>query len=151
MAILYLSTVTVIMNDLIKKLNYKGQKRFAVLNADNEFIENLGKTLEGVQIDMEIDQRFPYEFILIFVKLVCEVELLAPKALHNLTTDGVLWFAYPKKTSKKYSSDIDRDHGWEVLLDRGFDRVRQVAVDNDWSALRFRNVRFIKSGNGRFS
>jgi hypothetical protein len=104
-----------------------------------------------VLVDAEIDQRFPYEFMLLFVELVSEVEALAPKALHNLTSDGILWFAYPKKTSKKYSSDIDRDHGWEVLLDRGFDKVRQVAIDDDWSALRFRNVRFIKSAQNRFS
>jgi hypothetical protein len=138
------------MDNLLIKLNYKGQKRIAALNAGDKFLMSLEKELEGVQIDQDIDQRFPYEFMIIFVRLVCEVELLAPKALHNLTSDGILWFAYPKKTSKKISSDIDRDHGWEVLIDRGFDKVRLVAVDEDWSALRFRNVRFIKSAQGRF-
>jgi hypothetical protein len=103
-----------------------------------------------VQVDTEIDQRYPYEFMLIFVKLVSEIDLLAPKALHNLISDGILWFAYPKKTSKEYFSDIDRDHGWEVLLDRGFDKVRQVAINDVWSALRFRNIRYIKSGRNRF-
>jgi hypothetical protein len=139
------------MSDLVKKLNYKGQQRIAVVNADNKILEYLGTELTGVQLDMTIDQRFPYEFMIIFVRFVCEVELLAPKALHNLTSDGVLWFAFPKKTSKKLSSDIDRDHGWEVLINRGFDKVRLIAVDEDWSALRFRNVRFIKSTHGRFS
>ena len=133
------------MDDLITKLNYKGQKRIAVINAGEKFLEYLDKELKEVQIDKDIDQRFPYEFIILFVRSVGEVELLAPRALHNLTSDGVLWFTYPKKTSKKLSSDIDRDHGWEVLKDRGFDKVRLVAIDEDWSALRFRNVRFIKS------
>jgi hypothetical protein len=139
------------MKDLLTKLNYKDQKRIAVINAGEQFLTNLEKELKGVQIDKDIDQRFPYEFIILFVRLVSEVELLAPKALHNLISDGILWFAYPKKTSKKLFSDIDRDHGWEVLIDRGFDKVRLVAIDNDWSALRFRNVRFIKSAHGRFS
>jgi hypothetical protein len=139
------------MDNLLKKLNYKGPKRIAVINADDNFLNALSKEFSDVLVDAEIDQRFPYEFMLLFVELVSEVEALAPKALHNLTSDGILWFAYPKKTSKKYSSDIDRDHGWEVLLDRGFDKVRQVAIDDDWSALRFRNVRFIKSAQNRFS
>ncbi|MBA4322399.1 MAG: hypothetical protein C0408_06225 [Odoribacter sp.] len=139
------------MIDTITKLNYKGQKRIAVINADDKFLMLLERELEGVQIDKEIDQRFPYEFMIFFVRFVCEVELVAPDALHNLISDGILWFAYPKRTSKKYSSDIDRDHGWEILIERGFDKVRLVAIDDDWSALRFRNVRFIKSSRGRFS
>jgi hypothetical protein len=138
------------MNDLLNKLNYKGQKRIAVINADKVFLDALSKVFGDVQVDIEIDQRYPYEFMLIFVKLVSEIDLLAPKALHNLISDGILWFAYPKKTSKEYFSDIDRDHGWEVLLDRGFDKVRQVAINDVWSALRFRNIRYIKSGRNRF-
>jgi hypothetical protein len=139
------------MDNLITKLNYKGQLRIAVINAGEKFIEFIEKELVGVQIDKDIDQRFPYEFMIFFVQFVSEIELLAPKALHNLTSDGILWFAYPKKRSKKLSSDIDRDHGWEVLINRGFDKVRLVTIDDDWSALRFRNIRFIKSAQGRFS
>jgi hypothetical protein len=139
------------MDALIAKLNYKGQRRIAVINAPEKFIEYFETELNGVQIDKEIDQRFPYEFLILFVSLVSEVESLAPKALHNLISDGILWFAYPKKGSKKLRSDIDRDHGWEILTDRGLDKVRLVSLDNDWSALRFRNIRFIKSAHGRFS
>jgi hypothetical protein len=134
------------MDALFKKLNYKGQKRIAVINCSEDFYNNSVSVLGDVQIDPEIDPRYPYEFMLVFAELVTEVENLAPKALHNLVTDGVLWFAYPKKTSKKScASDLDRDHGWVVLLEKGFDKVRLVSIDNDWSALRFRNVRFIKS------
>ena len=139
------------MDVLLTKLNYKGQQRIAVINAGEKFLSFLEKELKEVQIDKEIDQRFPYEFVILFVQYVSEVELLAPLALHNLTSDGILWFAYPKKTSKKISSDIDRDHGWEVLINRGFDKVRLIAINEDWSALRFRNVRFIKSTHNRFS
>jgi hypothetical protein len=32
-----------------------------------------------------------------------------------------------------------------VLGDAGFEPVRQVAIDEDWSALRFRRVEYIKS------
>ena len=135
------------MEILLKKLNYKGQKRIAILNGTKVFIESVIKTIPDIQIDTEIDPRYPYEFMLLFVQQVKEIEAFAPRALHNLISDGILWFAFPKKTANKYQSDIDRDHGWEVLLDRGFDRVRQINIDDEWSALRFRNARFIKSAS----
>lgn len=48
-----------------------------------------------------------------------------------------LWFAYPKK-SGAHASDLSRDHGWEELAEAGFLPVTQIALDADWSALRFR-------------
>ena len=58
--------------------------------------------------------------------------------------DAVLWFAYPKGTSKRYTCDFHRDEGWDVLRGSGFDSVRQVAIHEDWSALRFRRIEYIK-------
>ena len=49
----------------------------------------------------------------------------------------VLWVAYPKKTSA-LASDLDRDHGWEPMTAAGFDPVSQVAIDDTWSALRWK-------------
>lgn len=50
---------------------------------------------------------------------------------------GHLWFAYPKK-SGSIRSDITRDAGWEPLAALNLLPVTQVALDEDWSALRFR-------------
>lgn len=139
------------MRNLLDKLNYKGQERIAVINAEESFIISLSNELKNVMIDKEIDPRFPYNFIIIFAKRVSEVEHLAPISLHNLMADGVLWFCYPKKSSKKYKSDINRDNGWKALNDSGLNGIKQVAIDEDWSALRFRNVKFIKSAKGKLS
>jgi hypothetical protein len=136
------------MRKLFEKLNYKGQERIAVINSEESFSKSLSDELKDVTVDKEIDPRFPYDFILIFVRHVSEVEHLSPIALHNLLADGVLWYCYPKKTSKNYSSELDRDHGWKVLNDSGFQGVRLVAIDDDWSAIRFRNIKFIKSMKG---
>ena len=139
------------MKKLLEKLNYKGQERIAVLNAEEKFVSSISEELKNITIDSEIDPRYPYNFIILFVKSVAEIELLAPKALHNLVADGILWFCYPKKSSKNYSSEIDRDHGWKVLNDSGLHGIRIVSVDEDWSALRFRNIKYIRSTSGRFS
>jgi hypothetical protein len=133
------------MKELLSKLNYKGQERIALINAEENFIHLLSNELKGVVIDKEIDPRYPYSFIVLFVKSVTEVERFTPMTLHNLMADGILWFCYPKKSSKKYQTDLDRDHGWKTLTDAGFQGVRMIAMDDDWSAFRFRNARFIKS------
>ncbi|HEX2920203.1 MAG TPA: hypothetical protein VHO50_03460 [Bacteroidales bacterium] len=138
------------MTDLLKKLNYKGQERIAVINADDNFTATLSKLLPNVRIDTTIDPRFPYSFMILFVKKVREIDKITPLALHNLVADGILWFCYPKKTSKNIKSDISRDSGWKILNDAGFFGIRTVSVDDDWSAFRFRNVKYIKSTSGRF-
>jgi hypothetical protein len=57
--------------------------------------------------------------------------------------DALLWIDYPKGTSKNYKYEFNGDTGWDVLRSAGFDTVRAVAIDEDWSALRFRRVEFI--------
>jgi hypothetical protein len=139
------------MQNLLEKLNYKGEKRISIINAVDSFINSVSSELKDVIIDEKIDPRYPYGFIIIFVRSVSEIESITPMTIHNLMADGVLWFCYPKKTSKKYSSDIDRDHGWKVLNDSGLYGIRLIAIDEDWSALRFRNKKYIKSASERFS
>lgn len=139
------------MKSLLEKLNYKGQKRISIINAEESFIYSISNELKDVIIDQEIDPRYPYEFIILFVIRVSEVEFLAPIALHNLMANGVLWFCYPKKTSKRYNSDISRDNGWKALNDSGLHGTRLIAIDKDWSALRFRNIKNIRSASERYN
>ena len=138
------------MKTLLEKLNYKGQKRIVVLNAEKNFKLAPYRKIKDIQIDNEIDLRYPYNFMIIFVRKVSEIEEITPVALHNLTVDGILWFCYPKKSSSKYSSEIDRDHGWKELNNSSFYGIRLVSLDDDWSAMRFRNRKYIKSASGRY-
>ena len=138
------------MKKLLEKLNYKSQQRIAVLNSDIPFFESISSELVNVIVDKNIDPRCPYNFILTFVKNISDIEQATPVVLHNLTADGVLWFCYPKKSSKKYKSDITRDNGWKPLNDSGLFGIRMISVDDDWSAMRFRNKKYIKSTSDRF-
>lgn len=139
------------MNNLLIKLNYKGQKRISVINAEESLLRLITEDTDDITVDQKIDPRFPYEFIMIFVKTQSDVESFAPISVHNLIADGVLWFCYPKKTSKKYTSDIDRDHGWKSLHDSGLLGIRMVSIDKDWAAFRFRNKKYVKSTSGRIA
>jgi hypothetical protein len=48
-----------------------------------------------------------------------------------------LWIAYPKLASK-IASDLSRDCNWKMIDDHGFEAVSQIAVDNVWTAVRFK-------------
>jgi len=138
------------MRTLLEKLNYKGQQRIALINAEKNFRHALLKEIKGIQLDSEIDPRYPYDFMILFVRNSSEVDELTPAALHNLKVDGILWFCFPKKSSEKASPGLDRDHGWKALNDLDFFGIRLVNVNEDWSAMRFRNIKFIKSSSDRF-
>ena len=132
------------MKKLLEKLNYNDQQRIALLNADDKFRTRLAAVLKHTTIDTEIDSRFPYHFMMIFVKNIAEVDEVSYAVIHNLSGDGVLWFCFPRKTSKKLETDLSKDFGWQSLNDLGFHRRRLITVNSDWSALSFKHEKHIK-------
>ena len=126
------------------KLNLKEQTEIVVLNAPASFEPEL-KTLKGITVRR--DTKGDIDFSLAFVMTQKEVDTLGPQVAKKAKGDAVVWFAYPKGSSKKYKSEIDRDSGWAVMGKAGFEPVRMVAIDEDWSAVRFRRVEFIKTMN----
>ncbi len=131
------------MPNVFDKLNLKGHREILVLNAPREF-EKAVQALRGVKVVRRIEDVKSYEFALAFATQRAELNRLAKALCAMAAGDAVLWFAYPKGSSKKYVCDFNRDDGWDVPRQSGFDSVRQVAIDDDWSALRFRRAEFIK-------
>ena len=82
-------------------------------------------------------------FALVFVTRQEALDAVSAAVAAKAEGDALLWFAYPKKTSKRYACEFNRDTGWDVLRAHGFDTVRQVAIDEDWSALRVRRLEYI--------
>jgi hypothetical protein len=129
---------------VFEKLNLKAQTEIVVLGAPPSFEVELGK-LQGVKISRSLPKRARVAFALAFVTKLAEVESIA-KSLSKLAEgDPVIWVAYPKGSSKRYKCEFNRDTGWAALGAAGFEAVRQVAIDEDWSALRFRRAEFIKA------
>jgi len=125
------------------KLNLKDQTEIIVLNAPASFEPEL-KALKDVTVRRDAKGGV-IDFSLAFVTTQKEVDTLGPQVAKKAKGDAVVWFAYPKGSSKKYTSQINRDNGWAVLGKAGFEPVRMVAIDEDWSAVRFRRVEFIKT------
>jgi hypothetical protein len=129
---------------VFQKLNLKDQKEIVVLNAPESFEPELA-SLKGVKITRKLADAGDVTFSLAFAMKQQEVDTLAKSVSKKVKGDAVVWFAYPKGSSKKYKSEINRDDGWKVMGESGFEPVRMVAIDEDWSALRFRKAEFIKT------
>ena len=125
------------------KLQLKDQAAIVVLNAPASFEPAL-RQLGGVAVHRHVP-RSPIGFALAFVLRQAELAAAARSLATRAAEDAVLWFAYPKASSKRYTTDISRDAGWQVLGDLGFEAVRMVAIDEDWSAKRYRRPAFIKT------
>jgi hypothetical protein len=130
------------MSPLFKKLNLGTQSTIHVLNAPASFEPELA-ALEGVTVKRAISGN--PGFTLAFVVTQAELASASARVAKACSGDCVVWMVYPKGTSKKYKCEFNRDSGWSVLGAAGFEPVRMVAVDEDWSALRFRRIEHIKS------
>jgi hypothetical protein len=136
------SGTTRIVPSVFDKLNLRDQAQLVVLNAPESFEAQLDK-LRGRRIVRGLKDSPQVGFALIFVSRQKQLNELAAAVTRRAVDDPILWFAYPKGTSRKYRCDFSRDHGWDVLHEAGFDTVRQVAIDADCSALRFRRAKYI--------
>ena len=132
------------MSPTFQKLNLKDQGRIVVLNAPASFEPEIA-ALRDVTVVRNTEGPDAIEFSLAFVTKQKEVDTLAKAIAKKVKGDTVVWFAYPKGSAKKYKSEINRDAGWAVLGKAGFEPVRMVAIDEDWSAVRFRRAEFIKT------
>jgi hypothetical protein len=132
------------MATLFDKLQLKDHPEILILNAP-EGLESELSRMPVQKIHRSLQPLAEIHFSLAFVTKQSEVDALAPKIAARAKGDAAVWFAYPKGTSKKFKCDFNRDTGWGPLKSAGFDTVRSIALDEDWTGLRFRRTQFIKS------
>jgi hypothetical protein len=131
------------MSDIFNKLNLGGGQQIVVLDAPASFEPELGQ-LPVIAIHRHLESVAEMGFFLAFVTSRAQIEALAPEVAKRAQGDATLWFAYPKGSSRNLKCDFNRDSGWKPLKALGFDTVRAVSIDSDWTALRFRRVEYIK-------
>ncbi len=120
---------------LAKKLGIKPGQTMLVLNAPEGYVTALTSLLGQATIYTQADGT--YDFVQAFVRDKVELYRYAPVAMQALKGGGLLWFTYPKKTSA-LKSDLSRDVLWQELSGTGMSPVTMIAIDETWSALRFR-------------
>jgi hypothetical protein len=123
------------ISPLAKKLQLKPGHQLLLVNAPPGFAAQLAPLPDAAQL-VAVGTG-PADVVLCFAPTSGELAERAPGALVAVTPDGLLWFAYPKGSSG-VPTDLNRDAGWEPVTAAGWEPVRQIAVDDTWSAVRFR-------------
>jgi hypothetical protein len=132
------------LTPLFKKLNLGAHEEIVLFNAPDSFESEL-KTLKHIKIVRDPGKPRAIKFGLAFAVTQAQLDRASKLLAAGSEGDAVLWFAYPKGTSKRYTCEFNRDAGWGVIRAAGFESVRMVAIDEDWSALRFRRLEYVKS------
>lgn len=148
--VLHSAQVRVAMTNLWKKLNLKNHAQVVITKAHERF-EGEIDSLSSIQVVRSCGKSKQIVFLLAFVTKRSEIKRVATQVAKKAEGDPIIWFAYPKQTSKKYTCNFNRDSGWEPVTQAGFEGVRMVAIDEDWSALRFRRTEFVKRTGKRQS
>ena len=132
------------MSTLFTKLNLGSHTDVTLLDVPED-VQPLLAAPAGVTVRTTTSGSAPIRFALAFVTTLEQIEAHMARLGPRLEGDAILWFAYPKGSSKRYRCGFNRDSGWAAVGAAGFEPVRNVAVDADWTALRFRRVEYIAS------
>jgi hypothetical protein len=119
---------------LAQKMQIKSGK-LIVLNAPKGYADHLTKELKDLTISTRAAGQA--EAVLLFVNSLAEVAERTPKAGKLVKPGGMLWIAYAKGSSK-VKTDVNRDKLWVAVKPFGWQPIRQIALDEVWSALRFK-------------
>jgi hypothetical protein len=115
--------------DLAAKLQLKTDQPFKIVSAPH----SVEPTLAGLEHEGEGGQPVA---LLVFVTNRVAVEEHMDQIVEAASKDHLAWVAYPK--AGHLGTDLNRDSLAALLVEHGVQPVRQVAIDDVWSALRFR-------------
>lgn len=102
------------MQPIWKKLNLKEEPHITVIDAPESFeveLDRLGEV--GVKRNLLVSSKST--FLIAFVTQRARIKALAGDLKKMAEGDVVVWFCYPKKSSKRYTCEFDRDSGWDPL------------------------------------
>lgn len=132
------------INALTKKLLIKPGKSVLLVNSPEHYARLLEPLPGNVRISYEA--RGNYDIIQLFVLNNSELR----KELKNLQSyfqaDTIIWIAYPKKTSGMIT-DLGMMNSWEETSKYSLRPVASVAINETWTALRFRPNDQIKNSD----
>ena len=115
-----------------ERLQVKGDRTLAVVGASAAVDRKIGAKSARTDI-AEAD------VVLLFAENRARLDKALPAALKTARKDSIFWVAYPKLASK-LAADLSRDIIHALAPKHGLDTVSQIAIDDDWSALRLKRI-----------
>ncbi|NHA03944.1 YdeI/OmpD-associated family protein [Mucilaginibacter sp. HC2] len=134
------------MNALAKKLQMKPNTRWLLHNAPANYLESLEPLPADVQIVHSTTGSFNgiQLFVTNSLELADELKTIVPL----LKNDTIFWIIYPKKKSG-ITTDLEMMSSWDTPAQYGIRPVASAAVNEVWTALRFRPIDQVKISAGR--
>jgi hypothetical protein len=134
------------MNLLAKKLQIKPNSRWLLFNAPANYMDSLVPLPDGAEMVFNINGNFNgiQLFVINSTELASNLQIIVPL----LQADTVFWIIYPKKSSG-IPSDLEMMGSWEAPTQYGLRPVASAAVNEIWTALRFRPVELSTISEGR--
>lgn len=119
---------------LVQKLGIKEGFRFALVNAP----EGFQKELRPVPLSATLALRLSadLDLILVFRKTERTLKKEFAKLASRLKSNGMLWVAWPKKSSG-VATDLSFERVQRIGLEAGLVDVKICAINDIWSGLKF--------------
>jgi hypothetical protein len=118
-----------------RKLGMNPGMRALILAPPPEYLKLLAPLPDGLTVSSTADGM--YAFVQIFATRLSEITKFAWKLSKRAAPNALVWISYPKKASRTISN-LSRDVIREAMNVAGWRAVSIVAIDEVWSALRFR-------------
>lgn len=122
-------------SNLAKKLQIKSAHRVLLVNAPVNYPDLLDPLPVEVQICTSAEGTF--DLVQLFVMNSQELQRDLLWLQDHLRPDTILWITYPKKSSG-IPSDLEMMQSWEETSKYGLSGVAASAINETWTALRFR-------------
>lgn len=116
-----------------ERLQVKGERRLAVIGASTAVDGRIGVAKQRCDMSKA-------DVVLLFAADRAHLDSTLPGVLKKVAKDAIIWIAYPKLTSK-LAGDLSRNAIHALVAKSGLDTVSQIAIDDDWSAMRVKRVR----------
>lgn len=127
---------------LFEKLQYKEEKNLLIQGLPSSIEKQFSKLAFAKNVTPLLKSR-RIDFALVFAINENQLNGILQDVLPALHDEAKLWIAYPKTTSK-IVTNLNRDCSWDMVVNAGYEGVRQVALDSVWSALRFKRAEQIQ-------
>jgi hypothetical protein len=128
-----------------KKLRLAAGQRVAILNAPVGYLARLSPG--PADISSEVQPSQTYDVVQLFVNSVEELRRLGPSAIRAVKPNGLLWVTYPKGGQTRGVTDLPATPWWtqrdvlgEITSVTGYKPVAFVAIDDNYTALRFKRA-----------
>jgi len=121
---------------MVTKMGIPAGARILVLDADDAAMASWQELPDGCTLQRR-PGRAPYDVVVLYPTTAAALARRLPVALRACGSAGVLWVAYPKKSSG-VATTLTRDIGWEPTQRKDMRAIAMIALDDIWAGVKFR-------------